>query len=224
MLKTCEQVAEDGGVQDLMQVGRLILDEVAEEPQGRVPKRLLYEATIHRGEERLGLCQHCAGTEFISASSYLWPLFAKAFQSLSHHSFILLVSRGSLDQGRIESSHPYGKESIDDEVCNLVWRRRVASVGDGNEVYQCSNGFVYDEFVDARIVQETLVDIEPRQYPIRNLQHWQKPPQNGYPRAEGAGITLDVFVEYAQQLILEAVRGGVVVLLVPVKITGDDIE
>lgn len=81
----------------------------------------------------------------------------------------------------------------------------MAGVGDGDEIEQGGNGFVYNRPVDAAAVQKTLVSIEPKQNPVRSLEHWQESSQNGGPCAQRGRIALDVFIVEAQQLFLETV-------------------
>lgn len=93
-----------------------------------------------------------------------------------------------------------------------------------NNVHQAGDGLADSLLVVGELAHEAIEGIEPLQYALGSLQDRHEATDNAEPGPIGMGVVLEMLVEDGEQLLLQTVGGGIVVLLVAVEVGGNDVD
>jgi len=109
MQQALQNVAEERSMQDLVQMGRMVLEEIAEKSQCRLAVLLLNEASVQRCKELLFSSQPVHMARISRSEIYLGSSLSEAFQRIANHSLVILMARVLVHNLRIEAIYPDGK-------------------------------------------------------------------------------------------------------------------
>lgn len=74
------------------------------------------------------------------------------------------------------------------------------------------------------LIDEASAGIKPLQQAFLSLQDGQQAANDAKPGCIAVGIPLDMFIEYDEEFFLKSIGGGVIVPLVTVEVTSNDID